>query len=260
MTDMSWLWWLILLVAGALLIWWVWGRSAAPADKPAAPPKPIEPSKPAAPEPIAKPVEHAPLAFTGEIPAQEPVITVPPAPPAAKAEPIAEIAPKPAPAKAPVKKAAAKPAAPKAPAAKKAAAPAAKVAKAPAAKAPAAKPKAAATPATAKAPAAKPAPKPKAAAKPKAATPKPAAKAAPDNLLQLKGVGPKLVTLLNGLGVNSFAQIAAWTPADIERVDAQLGTFKGRVTRDLWIEQAGYLAKGDIKSFEAKFGKLDSEN
>ena len=68
------------------------------------------------------------------------------------------------------------------------------------------------------------------------------------------------MTLLNGLGVNSFAQIAAWTPADVERVDAQLGNFKGRITRDLWIEQAGYLASGDVKSFEAKFGKLDTEN
>ena len=108
--------------------------------------------------------------------------------------------------------------------------------------------------------AAKPAPQAEAAPPPAPAKPTAAPKpfpAAPDKLIQLKGVGPKLVTLLNGLGVTRFAEIAAWTDADVERIDAQLGTFKGRIGRDQWIEQAGYLAAGDVASFEAKFGKLD---
>lgn len=79
----------------------------------------------------------------------------------------------------------------------------------------------------------------------------------PDDLSQLKGVGPKLVALLAGLGVTRFDQIAAWGPAEIETIDAQLGTFKGRITRDNWIEQASFLAKGDIAGFEARFGKLN---
>lgn len=77
-----------------------------------------------------------------------------------------------------------------------------------------------------------------------------------DDLRKIKGVGPKLVALLASLGVTRFAQIAAWTDADIDRIDAQLGTFAGRVRRDSWVEQAKFLAAGDVAGFEGKFGKL----
>jgi predicted flap endonuclease-1-like 5' DNA nuclease len=94
------------------------------------------------------------------------------------------------------------------------------------------------------------------------ATPPPAAPAAAtvqapgDDLARIKGVGPKLVALLQGLGVTAFAQIAAWDDADVERIDAQLGAFAGRIRRDNWIEQARLLAEGDTAAYEAKFGKL----
>ena len=78
----------------------------------------------------------------------------------------------------------------------------------------------------------------------------------PDNLSQIKGVGPKLKALLASLGVTRFDQIAAWTDADIAEVDQYLGTFQGRITRDNWVEQAGYLAKGDHEGFAARFGAL----
>ncbi|PZU56728.1 MAG: hypothetical protein DI547_15840 [Sphingobium sp.] len=107
-------------------------------------------------------------------------------------------------------------------------------------------------PAKVKTPAAEPIPAP--AAAPAASTP--AGKAAADNLLLLKGVGPKLNTLLGEIGVTSFAQIAAWTDADIAAVDARLGNFKGRPVRDHWVDQAKYLAAGDTAGFEAKYGKL----
>ena len=77
-----------------------------------------------------------------------------------------------------------------------------------------------------------------------------------DDLTKLKGVGPKLATQLNELGVTSFAQIAAWTEADIDRIDDQLGRFKGRIRRDNWIEQARLLSSGDTAAYEAQFGKL----
>jgi predicted flap endonuclease-1-like 5' DNA nuclease len=77
-----------------------------------------------------------------------------------------------------------------------------------------------------------------------------------DELTRMKGVGPKVAAMLNGLGVTRYDQIAAWTDADVARIDAQLGTFKGRVTRDQWVEQARLLAAGDTAGFEAKFGKL----
>jgi predicted flap endonuclease-1-like 5' DNA nuclease len=88
----------------------------------------------------------------------------------------------------------------------------------------------------------------------------PAAVGAADDLLQLKGVGPKLNGVLVGLGVTRFDQIAAWTAGDVAKVDEHLGSFKGRIVRESWVEQAGLLATGAIAAFEAKFGKLDSEN
>lgn len=85
----------------------------------------------------------------------------------------------------------------------------------------------------------------------------PAAGGAPDDLRQIKGIGPKANTLLNQMGVTRFDQIAAWSEEDVARIDANMGTFKGRIARDNWVEQAGFLASGDIAGFEARFGKLD---
>lgn len=77
---------------------------------------------------------------------------------------------------------------------------------------------------------------------------------AEDDLTMIKGLGPKLATTLKGLGVTTFAQIASWSDADIDRIDAQLGRFAGRIRRDGWVEQAGFLAKGDVAGFQARFG------
>lgn len=92
-----------------------------------------------------------------------------------------------------------------------------------------------------------------------APAPEPTAAPAPpasgiDDLKRIKGLGPKLVGLLNEQGITTFAQIAAWTDADVERVDASLGRFQGRITRDKWVEQAKLLAAGDESGFSATFG------
>jgi large subunit ribosomal protein L21 len=93
--------------------------------------------------------------------------------------------------------------------------------------------------AVASAPAAKPAK-----AEKKAEAP---AKAAPavggDDLKQLSGVGPALEKKLHAEGVTTFAQIAAWTDADVAAFDEKLN-FKGRIEREGWIEQAKKLAEG----------------
>lgn len=78
----------------------------------------------------------------------------------------------------------------------------------------------------------------------------------PDELTRMKGVGPKVAALLNGLGVTRYDQIAAWSDDDVARVDAQLGAFKGRIARDQWVEQAQLLSTDDRAGYEAKFGKL----
>ncbi|MDJ0825938.1 MAG: NADH-quinone oxidoreductase subunit E [Rhodobacter sp.] len=64
-----------------------------------------------------------------------------------------------------------------------------------------------------------------------------------DDLKKIKGVGPGLEKTLNGLGIHTYAQIAAWGPAEIAWVDARL-KFKGRIERDDWVGQAARLASG----------------
>jgi predicted flap endonuclease-1-like 5' DNA nuclease len=78
----------------------------------------------------------------------------------------------------------------------------------------------------------------------------------PDDLRRIKGIGPKLVTTLHALGVTRYAQIAAWTDADLDALDPQLGAFAGRPRRDSWVEQAKLLESGDTGAYEARFGKL----
>ncbi len=65
----------------------------------------------------------------------------------------------------------------------------------------------------------------------------------PDDLKLIRGVGPKLEALLHRLGYYHFDQIAAWTPAEVAWVDDNLEDFKGRVSREGWVEQARELAK-----------------
>ena len=77
-----------------------------------------------------------------------------------------------------------------------------------------------------------------------------------DDLTRIKGLGPKLVEQLRALGVTSFAQIAAWDDEEIDRIDARLGRFQGRIRRDDWPAQARLLAAGDTAGYEAQFGKL----
>jgi predicted flap endonuclease-1-like 5' DNA nuclease len=79
-----------------------------------------------------------------------------------------------------------------------------------------------------------------------------------DNLCRMKGVGPKFADALHALGFTRFDQLAHLTPTEVERLDARLGTFAGRITRDRVVEQADYLARGDTDAFEQKFGKLAS--
>ncbi|MDA5557856.1 NADH-quinone oxidoreductase subunit NuoE [Shimia sp. MMG029] len=108
----------------------------------------------------------------------------------------------------------------------------------------------------------KPSPAPKPAAKQaeeaKKAKPKKAAKsdAAADDLKQLKGVGPALEKKLHDAGVTTFAQIAAWQADDIAEMDEKL-SFKGRIDRDGWVEQAKLLAAGEETEFSKKVAKGD---
>lgn len=208
-------------------------------------------AKPAVVETLPAAAARAASAKTAAKSAAEPVVFAPAAPAKpAKAEP-ANARPAKAEAKAPAKKTAK-------PAAKTAAkAPVTKAEHKPTAgKTTTAKPavaKPAAKPATAKPVAAKPVAAKPVAAKPAAKVAKPATAksfvkpgsidkpAKPDDLKAISGVGPKLEAVLNGLGVWTYKQIAAWTPAEIGWVDDYL-QFSGRIERDDWIAQAKKLA------------------
>ncbi len=62
-----------------------------------------------------------------------------------------------------------------------------------------------------------------------------------DNLQEIIGVGKIFEATLHNLGVYQFRQIAAFGPADLARVNAELKEFKGRIEHDDWIGQAKEL-------------------
>ncbi len=63
-----------------------------------------------------------------------------------------------------------------------------------------------------------------------------------DDLKRISGVGPKLETMLHGLGIYRFDQIAGWSDQEVAWIDERLEGFKGRVRRDEWVRQAGELS------------------
>ncbi|MDW3119271.1 MAG: NADH:ubiquinone oxidoreductase [Roseovarius pacificus] len=73
-----------------------------------------------------------------------------------------------------------------------------------------------------------------------------------DDLKQIKGVGPKLELLCNELGFYHFDQIAGWGVDEVAWVDANLKGFRGRVSRDNWVEQARILAGGGETEFSKR--------
>ncbi|CAN7600757.1 hypothetical protein LJR251_004332 [Rhizobium rhizogenes] len=64
-----------------------------------------------------------------------------------------------------------------------------------------------------------------------------------DDLKLIDGVGPVNEGKLNELGIWTFKQVAAWTPANAEWVGSYMA-FPGRIEREDWIGQAAQLAKG----------------
>ena len=106
------------------------------------------------------------------------------------------------------------------------------------------------------------APKPKSAAVAGAETKQPeglksARASGADNLKLIKGVGPKLEAMLNGMGYYHYDQIAAWGPQEVAWVDQNLKGFKGRVSRDNWVDQATKLAAGQDTEFSSRAKKDD---
>jgi len=78
-----------------------------------------------------------------------------------------------------------------------------------------------------------------------------------DDLKMIKGVGPKLEIMLNELGFYHLDQIAGWSAAEVAWVNDNLAGFKGRVSRDNWVEQARKLAAGQETEFSKRVSDGD---
>lgn len=76
------------------------------------------------------------------------------------------------------------------------------------------------------------------------------------DLTLLKGLGPKVAAMLVEQGIPDIATLAKLDPDRADAVAGQLGMFAPRMTKDRWVEQAQFLAAGNIAGFEARFGKL----
>jgi NADH-quinone oxidoreductase subunit E len=75
-----------------------------------------------------------------------------------------------------------------------------------------------------------------------------------DDLTLIMGVGPAIQKTLNAIGITTYRQVAALTPEQIEAVETEAG-FKGRVSRNNWLQQADALARGGVEEYRRVFGK-----
>lgn len=80
-------------------------------------------------------------------------------------------------------------------------------------------------------------------------------KAKPDDLKEIKGVGPQLEALLNQHGVTRFAQIAGWNDTEIDHYAGLIGRMGGRIRSDDWVAQANLLAAGGDTEFSRRVDK-----
>lgn len=240
MIEANWLAFVLALLIGLLVAWWLFGRASKPAERHHAPDVLDEGAAPArrnqalidAPPAaqIDPPAFAGTMAGIGEavaigaqevveeaesrIEASAPAVAAPPPPPPQKPEIVPAPEPVPAPSPAPEVEPSPEPI-----------------------------------------PVFEPAPEPSPAPEPLPDAPL-ASTSGPDDLARIKGLGPKLQALLPQLGITTYAQIAALDDAALAKLDGQLGAFAGRPARDGWVEQASYLATGDVAGFEARFGKV----
>jgi predicted flap endonuclease-1-like 5' DNA nuclease len=73
-----------------------------------------------------------------------------------------------------------------------------------------------------------------------------------DDLKEIEGIGPAMEKLVNGLGFYHFDQIAGWSDADVEAIDAEMKTFKGRIARDRWVAQARIIVTEGLEAFRER--------
>lgn len=62
-----------------------------------------------------------------------------------------------------------------------------------------------------------------------------------DDLKRIKGIGPKIESILNDEGITTFRQVAELDDETIDRLGETLGAFRGRIERDDWVGSARRL-------------------
>ena len=62
-----------------------------------------------------------------------------------------------------------------------------------------------------------------------------------DDLKKVSGIGPKMESVLNGIGIYKFEQVARMTKNEYDLLDSITGSFPGRAERDDWAGQAKNL-------------------
>ncbi|MBN2629500.1 MAG: hypothetical protein JXR75_03035 [Rhodobacteraceae bacterium] len=73
-----------------------------------------------------------------------------------------------------------------------------------------------------------------------------------DDLKEIEGIGPSMEKLCNEMGFFHYEQIANWSDADIEWVDANMKSFKGRIVRDKWVAQAKLIMAEGLEAFRIR--------
>lgn len=79
-----------------------------------------------------------------------------------------------------------------------------------------------------------------------------------DDLKRIRGVGVLIEKRLNNLGYRTYAQVANWTAADVDRISKALD-FGGRIERENWVEQARILASGGQTEFARRVDRGEVE-
>jgi predicted flap endonuclease-1-like 5' DNA nuclease len=79
-----------------------------------------------------------------------------------------------------------------------------------------------------------------------------------DNLREISGIGLKIESTLNELGIYKFSQIADWDRDNIDWIEDQLDNH-GRVNREDWIAQAKLLAAGGTTEFSKRIRKAQKD-
>ena len=63
----------------------------------------------------------------------------------------------------------------------------------------------------------------------------------PDDLKEVKGIGPQMEKTLNQIGIFKFSQVSKMTEKEYDLLDSITGSFPGRAQRDDWAGQAKIL-------------------